>query len=173
MTLPHFCHRGCFDGLLWENHTLYARKILIWQNSNHSRPEFGHFLPKLTVWEFLASSFQTPLRILLIFCMEVVLMVFFEKIMLYMPGEFWYGKILAFFKTKIWHFLRVFGQTLLWIWESHSAYTEKFLRVFWATNHVLGVVCFFRTGLLDCLKKYAAINLSPFWSPAARLGLMV
>ena len=24
-------------------------------------------------------------------------------------------------------------------------------------------VCFFRTGLLDCFKKYAAMNLSTFW----------
>ena len=46
-------------------------------------------------WRFLASSFPTLLWIFLIFGMEVVLMVIFEKIILYMPGKFWYGEILA------------------------------------------------------------------------------
>ena len=46
-------------------------------------------------WEFLAYNFQTPLRIFLIFGMEVFLMLFFVKIILYMPVKFWYGKILA------------------------------------------------------------------------------
>ena len=48
-------------------------------------------------WRFLASSFQTPLWIFLIFGMEVVFMVLFNKIILYMPGEFWYGEILAIY----------------------------------------------------------------------------
>ena len=39
-------------------------------------------------WVFLAYIFQTPLWIFLIFGMEVVLMVLFEKIILYMPGKF-------------------------------------------------------------------------------------
>ena len=38
------------------------------------------------------------------FGMEVVVMVFFEKIMLYMPGKFWYVKIWPF-KAKILPFL--------------------------------------------------------------------
>ena len=46
-------------------------------------------------WVFLAYNFQMPLWIFLIFGMEVVLMVFFKKIILYMPGKFWYGEILA------------------------------------------------------------------------------
>ena len=46
-------------------------------------------------WVFLAYNFQTPLWIFLIFGMEVVLMVLFEKIILYMPGKFWYGEFLA------------------------------------------------------------------------------
>ena len=46
-------------------------------------------------WEFLAYNFHTPLRIFLIFGMEVVLMALFEKIILYIPGKFWYGEILA------------------------------------------------------------------------------
>ena len=31
----------------------------------------------------------------IIFGMEVVFMAVFEKIILYMPGKFWYGKLLA------------------------------------------------------------------------------
>ena len=46
-------------------------------------------------WEFLTYNFQMPLWIFLIFGMEVVLMVLFEKIILYMPGKFWYGENLA------------------------------------------------------------------------------
>ena len=46
-------------------------------------------------WEFLTYNFQTPLWIFLIFGMEGVLMVLFEKIIHYMPGKFWYGGILA------------------------------------------------------------------------------
>jgi hypothetical protein len=36
--------------------------------------------------------------------MAVVLMVFFEKIILYMPGKFWYGEILAILRPKFGHF---------------------------------------------------------------------
>ena len=83
-------------GLLWENHTLYAEKILIWRNFGHLRPKFGHFLAKnWQYWEFLTYNFQTPLWIFLIFSMKIVLMVLFEKIILYMPRKFWYGEILA------------------------------------------------------------------------------
>ena len=46
-------------------------------------------------WEFFTYNFQTPLWIFLIFGMEVVFMVLFEKIILYMPGKFWYGEMLA------------------------------------------------------------------------------
>ena len=67
---------GIFSyGLLWENHSLYAGKILIWQNFDH----LSHFWQKLTVLRVLAYNFQTPLWILLSFGMEVVLLVFFEK----------------------------------------------------------------------------------------------
>ena len=46
-------------------------------------------------WEVLTYNFQTPLWIFLIFGMEVVFIFLFEKIILYMPGKFWYGEILA------------------------------------------------------------------------------
>ena len=45
-------------GLLWENHTLYAGKILISRNFGHFRPKFGHFWPKLTVLRVLTYNFQ-------------------------------------------------------------------------------------------------------------------
>ena len=43
-------------------------------------------------WEFLTYNFQTRLWIFLIYGMEVVLVVFFEEIILYMPGKFWFGE---------------------------------------------------------------------------------
>ena len=148
MNLPNFRYGSCSDGPLSENHTLlYAGKILIWWNLVHLRPFFGQnwqfwrflafnfqtllwfflifgmevvlmvlfqkiilwensdmvkFGPLKAIfgqnwlfWEFLTYNFQTPLWIFLIFGMEVVLMVFFEKIILNMPSKFWYGKILA------------------------------------------------------------------------------
>ena len=55
-------------------------------------------------WVFLAYNFQTPLWIFLIFGMEVFLMVFFEKIILFMPGKFWYGEILAILRPKFGQF---------------------------------------------------------------------
>ena len=62
------------------------------------------FGPKLTILRDFDCNFQTPLWIFLIFGTEVVLMVFFEEIILYMPGKFWYGNFWPF-KTKIWPFL--------------------------------------------------------------------
>ena len=67
----------------------YGKILAIW------RPKFGHFVQNWEFREFLTYNFQTPLWIFLIFGMEVVLMVLFEKIILFMPGKFWYGKILA------------------------------------------------------------------------------
>ena len=153
MNLPNFWYGSCSYGPLWENHTVYAWKILIWWIFGHLSPKFGHLLGKndsferfwpitpkrryesssflvwklllssslrksysiccknsdmakfgpfkaifgqnWQFWEFFTFNFQTPLWIFLIFGMEVVLMVFFEKIILYMPGKFWYGRILA------------------------------------------------------------------------------
>ena len=54
------------------------------------------FLAKIDNFDsFFTYNFQTPLWIFLIFGMEVFLMVIIEKIILYMPGKFWYGNILA------------------------------------------------------------------------------
>ena len=45
MNLPSFLYGSCSYGVLWENHTLYAWKILIWRNFGHLRRKFGHFWP--------------------------------------------------------------------------------------------------------------------------------
>ena len=83
------------------------------------------FWPKLTVLEFLTYNFQTQLWILLIFgiellwiltlsgepiilCLvgiEVLLMAFFEKIIIYMPGKKFYMAKFWTYKAKIWPFL--------------------------------------------------------------------
>ena len=41
MNLTNFWYGSCSYGLLWENHTLCARKILIWQSFGH----LSQFLP--------------------------------------------------------------------------------------------------------------------------------
>ena len=127
-------------GLLWENHSVYAGKILRWPKFGRLWPKFGHFWPKLTVWEFFTYNFQTLLRIFLIFGMEVVLIVFFGKIILYMPGNFWYGK--NFLRPKFghffgqnwqfWEFLTYNFQTPLWIFLNFCLRWPKFhqIRIF-------------------------------------------
>ena len=93
---------GIFSyGLLWENHSLYAGKILIWRNFDH----LSHFWPKLTVLRVSAYNFQTPLWILLSFGMEVVLLVFFEKSYCIYQENSDMAKLWAFNKAKIWSFL--------------------------------------------------------------------
>ena len=67
MNLPNFWYGSCSYGPLWENHTLYAGKILIWRNFGNLRPKFGHFLGKKWLfWDFLTHNFQTQLWIFLI-----------------------------------------------------------------------------------------------------------
>ena len=68
------------------------------------RLKFGHFWPKMKVLRVLTCNIQTLLWIFLIFGMEAVLMVFFDKIILYMPRKFWYGEILALLRPKFGHF---------------------------------------------------------------------
>ena len=52
------------------------------------------FFAKTDTFEgFFAFNFQALLSIFLIFGMEVVLMVLFQKIILYMLEKFWYGEI--------------------------------------------------------------------------------
>ena len=60
MNLPNFWYGRCSYGHLWENHTLYAGKILIWRNLVHIRPFFGQ---NWQFWEFLTYNFQTQLWI--------------------------------------------------------------------------------------------------------------
>ena len=72
-------------------------------------PLFGQNWP---FWRFSASIFQMPLWIFLIFGMKV-LMVLFEKIILYMPEKFLIGRNFGHLRSKFWPF---FGQN--WqIWE--------------------------------------------------------
>ena len=52
-------------------------------------------------WEFLTYNFQTLLWNFLIFGMKVVLKLFFEKIILYMPRKFWDGQKLAICGQKL------------------------------------------------------------------------
>ena len=47
MNLPNFWYGSCSYGPFLENHTLYAWKILIWQNLVHLRP----FLAKIDSFE--------------------------------------------------------------------------------------------------------------------------
>ena len=96
MNLPNFWYGSFSYGPLWENYTLYAGKILIWRNFGHLRPKFVHFLAKIDSFEsFWPITSKRCYESSIFFGMEVVLMVLFEKIILYMPGKFWYGVILA------------------------------------------------------------------------------
>ena len=63
---------SCSHGFLWENHTLYAGKILIWQNFGHLRPTFDRFLPKLTVLRVFDLWFPTTAMNLSNFCVKVL-----------------------------------------------------------------------------------------------------
>ena len=96
MKLPNFWNGNCSYGLLWKKTYSICREnsdmAKFWPFKTKIRPFFGQ---NWQFWEFLTFNFQTRLWIFLMFGMEVVLMVLFEKIILYIPGKFWYGKILA------------------------------------------------------------------------------
>ena len=79
-------------------------KLFLWSSlrksysicrENSDMAEFWPFKTKIwpffwqnwQFWEFFTYNFKTPPWIFLIFGMEVVLMVFFEEIVLYMPGN--------------------------------------------------------------------------------------
>ena len=47
----------------------------------------------------MPCNFQTLIGIFLIVGIEIVFMVFFEKIILYMPGKFWYDEIFTISPT--------------------------------------------------------------------------
>ena len=67
MNLPNFWYGSCSYGPLWENHTLYAGKILIWQNFGHLTKIWPFFGQNWQFWDFLADNFQTQLSIFPIF----------------------------------------------------------------------------------------------------------
>ena len=72
----------------------YRINLIFWPTKTLKAKIWPFFGQNWQFWEFLTYNFQTPLWIFLIFGMEVVLMVLFEKIILYMPGKFWYGEFL-------------------------------------------------------------------------------
>ena len=98
-----------FQIFLWNLPMFYMKIVIICfsseklysicqENSEMTKiwPFVAKILTKIDIFKsFFTYNFQTPLWIFLIFGMEVVLMVLFEKIILYMPGKFWYGEILA------------------------------------------------------------------------------
>ena len=61
--------------------------MLRWPKFGHLWPKVGLFWPKLTVLKVF-GLYLPSVSSFLIFGMEVVLMVLFEKIILYMPGKF-------------------------------------------------------------------------------------
>ena len=85
MNLPNFWYGSLSDGPLSENHTLYDGKILTWRNLVHLTSFLGQ---NWQLWEFFTYNFQTLLWIFLIFCIGVVLRIFLENIICYMPGKF-------------------------------------------------------------------------------------
>ena len=83
--------------ILWFFHRCWLLFLKLW---NWPPPCLCIFLiwppPRdLSIARLFTYNFQTPLWIFLVFGMEVVLMLLFEKIILYMPGKFWYGEFLA------------------------------------------------------------------------------
>ena len=70
MNLPNFWYGSCSYGVLLENHTLYAGKILVWRNFGHFKVKNSQFLV------FLTYNIQMLLWILQFSGLEVVLVVF-------------------------------------------------------------------------------------------------
>ena len=91
MNIPNFCTEVILMDLF--------QKIILYMLENSDMAKFvlfkAIFGQNWQFWEFFTYNFQTPLWIFLIFGIEVVRMVRFEKIKLYMAGKFWYREILA------------------------------------------------------------------------------
>ena len=101
----------CFS--LWKSYSICRENsdmAEFWPFKTKIWPFFGE---NWLFWEFLTYNFQTQLWIFLVFGMEIVFMVFFEKIIPYMPGKFWYFRILVDQNLAIFWpiltILRVFG----------------------------------------------------------------
>ena len=97
-----------------------------WENSDMAKfgPFKAIFGQNWQFLEFLTYNFQTQLWIFLIFGMEVVLMVLFQNIIIYMLGKLLYGKIWSF-KTKIWLFCQNWQ-----FWEFFTYNFQTLLRIF-------------------------------------------
>ena len=50
-SIPNFWYGSCSYGVLWENHTLYAGKILVWRNFSHFKAKIWPFLSKIVIFE--------------------------------------------------------------------------------------------------------------------------
>ena len=136
MNLPNFWYGSCSYGPLWENHTLYTGKILIWRKFGHIRPKFGHFSAKIDsfesflpitskrryestqflVWKlFLWSSLRKSYSI----CLEnsdlAKLWPYKTKIWPFFGKNWLFWEFLTYnFQTQLWIFL-IFVMELLWI----------------------------------------------------------
>ena len=78
----------------------------------------------------MTYNFQTRLWIFLIYGMEVVSVVFFEEIILYMPGKFWFGETSFGHITSkrsyedsylVWNFFE------FWLFPGNQSYCVLFL----------------------------------------------
>ena len=106
MNLPNLWYGSCS----WENHTLYACKILIWRSFGHLRRKFGQF-------------FLTKLTVLRVFDLQ------FPNAAMNLPN-FWYGASLNFesfretnHTVSCWYGSCSYGP----LWENHTLYTGKIL----------------------------------------------
>ena len=91
------------------------------------------FWPKLTIWEFMTYYSQRLLWIIFIFGMEYFLMVSCEKIIVYMPGKFWYGETFTIYAIfgQNWQFWEFWPITSKRLYE--SSYLLAWKLFFWSS----------------------------------------
>ena len=116
------------------------------------------FLAKIAIFEcFWPISFKHHYKFSWFFGMETTLVVFFEKIIVYMPGKFWDGQNLAIFWPKL-TVLIVFDLKLsktamnlpnFWYGscsygpQNHTLYAGKLL-IWWIFGHEIAKFCPFK-----------------------------
>ena len=118
MNLLNFWYASCSYGPPWENHTLYAGKILIWQVYDHLRPKFGNFWPNLTALRVF--DLQLPYAVINL-------------------PNFWYGTSLNFDSFRgtnhtvfCWYGSCSYGH----LWENHALYARKIL-IWRSSGHLI------------------------------------
>ena len=111
MKPPNFLYGSCACGLLWENHTLCAGKILKWPKFGHLWPKIGHFWPNLKLSKVFGLSLPNSTIKLSNFWYEsCYYMFFFRKKIDFMLGKFWDDQNLAICCQNLaifdqnWHF---------------------------------------------------------------------